>query len=139
MLEKNSPKIKKLIPPKLIKFLLVGTSGIALNLIITGLLQQFVFEESYFYLASIIGTLVNLLYNFFLHTFFTFETKQKHKRRFTFFTVYTISLATIQEIIIATITPILGLEYLIVFKAAIVACFAVVTYIFFNFILFKEK
>jgi putative flippase GtrA len=55
--------LKKIITPKLIKFGIVGASGVALNLLITAILRYYVFEESYFYLASIIGTLVNTIYN----------------------------------------------------------------------------
>jgi putative flippase GtrA len=131
--------LKKIFTPKLIKFGIVGSSGVALNLLITAILRYYVFAEPQFYLASIIGTIINTIYNFLLHTKFTFQTKQKHKRRFVFFAIYTLTLATLQEIIIATITPILGLEYLILFKAGVIACFAAFTYFFFNFVLFKEK
>ena len=135
----NLSLIKKLLEIKYVRFFLVGGSGIFLNLLITGLFAYFVFSEAYFYLASIIGTTVNILYNFYLHTKFTFKTKKRHGIRFTGFTTYTLVLASIQETIIAYYTPVIGIEYLIVFKGFVVLVFSIVTFLFFNYFLFKTS
>src|SRR5690606_2016435 len=131
--------IKKSLSLKYIRFFLVGGSGIFINLLVTGFFQFFVFEQSLFYVASIIGTSVNLIYNFTLHTIFTFNTKSKHKLRFVKFVSYTLILAIFQESLIKIITPIFGVIYLLLIKAIIVFLFSIITYLFFKFYLFNES
>lgn len=124
---------------KLLYFIFVGTSGILINLVITGLANKYLFQGELFYLASILGTTINIIYNFSLHTSLTFQTKTKHKRRLAYFTTYTIFLATLQELIIRVVIPIIGVSLLLPFKAFVVLFFSAVTFLFFNFILFNER
>jgi len=132
-------KIKKIISIKFIKFFIVGSTGVLLNLIITAILQFFIFPKELFYMASIIGTTINVIYNFILHTFFTFKTKTKHKKRFFIYALYIIFISTTQELIIKTTTPLIGLNYLVIYKALIILIFSIITYFFFKIYLFNEK
>lgn len=131
--------IKNMFGKKFIKFFIVGASGVIINLIITAILQFTVFKQEHFYMASIIGTTINVIYNFILHSNFTFKTKTKHKIRFLLFATYTIILSTIQETIIKIITPSIGINYLIFIKATIILIGSLITYFFFDKVLFKEK
>ena len=131
--------IKQLLTHSYIKFFITGASGVILNLIITGVLAHFVFSDSYFIIASIIGTACNLVYNFILHTKLTFKTKSKHKRRFGVFITYSLILASFQELLVAKLTILAGTTYLLIIKAIIIFSFSLLTYLVFRFILFKEK
>lgn len=131
--------LNKLLNKKVIKFFFVGSSGIIINLLITGVLQFFVFEREQFYLASIIGTCFNILYNFTLHSLYTFNTKSNHRSRFAKFVLYTLILASFQEYLLKIITPMIGIDFLVIIKGFLVLFFSVFTFIFFNYVLFNEK
>ncbi|MFP4567631.1 MAG: GtrA family protein [Candidatus Woesearchaeota archaeon] len=130
--------LKKIITKKYTKFFFIGATGVLINLIVTGLLQL-ILKPQNFYIASIIGTATNLIYNFYMHTKITFKTKNKHKQRLAIFTIYTLTISAIQETIIKNITPLIGINYLIIIKATIILTFSIITYILYNNIIFNEK
>ncbi|MFT4312167.1 MAG: GtrA family protein [Candidatus Woesearchaeota archaeon] len=124
---------------RFIRFFIVGGSGVFLNLLVTAFFFYFVLPENLFYISSIIGTAVNVLYNFTLHTIFTFQTKKHHKSRFVLFVGYTLGLATIQETLIAVITPYIGVEFFLIIKAVVILCFSILTFLVFHFVLFSRN
>lgn len=123
---------------KYLHFFATGVSGVALNLSVTWLLTTFVFGLEGYFKGYVIALLLNLVYNFTLHTKITFETKERHLRRFVYFTTYSIFLTALQAVIVRTVTPMVGLEYYLFVIATTIALFSVVTFLFFKFYLFHE-
>jgi len=90
-----------LLKKRFIHFLVIGSSGVILNLLITFLLSKFVFlSESVYFgvkgytISFIFGTASNLIYNFILHTKITFNVKENHGKRFVVFICYSILMSS---------------------------------------------
>lgn len=137
---------KYLFMKKFIHFLVIGSSGVFLNLLITFLLTRFVFLRESFYLgvkgytiSFLIGTLFNLIYNFILHTKITFKVKKNHGKRFAIFIIYSILMSSFQIWLNKMIVPVFGSEYHIFVDAGIILVFSIVTFIVFKLWVFKEK
>ena len=166
MLKKISSEIKQIniFSPKdwlnlfnkyrLTHFLITGGSGVIINMLFTIFFAELVFvkEKLYYipilstffitkgyFIATLIGLSINLIYNFTLHTIFTFKTKTKHKSRFTIFIIYSILMTLIQAKIINIIIEIIGEDFYIIVIPAIIAIFSILTYFVFKIWLFKEK
>jgi putative flippase GtrA len=92
-----------------IHFFLIGTSGILLNLLVTWFLTEFVFGLERYFIAYIIGTAANLLYNFICNTVITFKTRRNHFVRLLRFVVYNLSMAIVQAAVVKYVTPLVGL------------------------------
>ena len=119
-------------------FFLVGISGVVLNLAITWYLTEFVFGRELYFDAYLIGLGVTLCYLFTLHTFITFNTKDKHIRRFVLFITYSLVMSGVQAFLVKTITPIVGIHYYLVVIASIILIFSTVTFLLFKLALFRE-
>ncbi len=121
-----------------IQFLLVGGSGVLLQLIVTWLLTSFVFGLEKYYIGYTFGLSLNLIYNFILHTFFTFKAKNGHGRRFIGFIVYSLFMAMLQYLIVRGLVYLFGNSwYLVVISGVILIC-SIITFIIFKFWLFRE-
>ena len=123
---------------KYLHFFLTGISGVAFNLGITWLLTTYVFGLAQYFRAYLIGVSFNLVYNFVLHTIVTFNTKERHVRRFVWFVVYSILLTLLQAYVVRTITPIIGLEYYLLVTATTMFLFSTVPFVFLKYMLFRE-
>ena len=123
---------------KYLHFFMTGTSGVVINLFITWLLTTLVFGLPGYFKAYIIGTTINLIYNFALHTKVTFQTKKRHVRRFAFFVAYSLLFTVIQAYVVRTLTPIIGLHLYLFVIAATIFVFSCITFLFFKFFLFRE-
>lgn len=123
---------------KVIQFLLVGGTGVLLQLAVTCILTQFLFGVKQYYIGYAIGLIANLIYNFILHTKFTFNTKNKHKKRLIRFITYSLSVALFQYVLVRVITKLTGdAWYLLVIAIVILIC-SILTYFTFKLWLFKE-
>lgn len=124
---------------RLLHFLLVGGTGVLLNLLMTWFFTEFFFGlEGYFY-GYLIGLSVNIVYNFLLHTHVTYKTKKEHMKRFRWFVAYTLVFTFIQALLVRWLTPLIGLEYYLFVIATIIAIGSIITFLIFKLWLFKEK
>lgn len=124
---------------RFIHFLLVGGSGVLINISLTAFFAEVVFgRENYFY-AYMIGLFSNLTYNFILHTKFTFKTKSKHKRRFISFIIYNLLMSGLQAVIVKSIIDYIGVDYYLFVIAAVIGFFFTINFVVSKFILFKEN
>ncbi len=124
---------------KYIHFFLTGASGALVALIIIALLTEFIFGQEKYFTAYLIGLLLNLIYNFTLHTKISFKTKKKHIRRFTIFITYSLIMASIQATIVKIFTPILGLEYYLFVIASTILLFSIINFFSCKLLIFFEK
>ena len=114
-------------------FLVVGVTGVAINLGITAFLTELVFGREQY----LIGLAANLLYNFILHTRVTFKTKGNHARRLAIFMAYSLCLAYIQAQCVKWLTAHVGVDWYLVVIASVIFAFSVLTFLLFKFVLFK--
>ncbi len=124
---------------KYLHFFMTGVSGVGINLLVTWFLTTYVFGLAGYFKGYIIGTTINLFYNFALHTKVTFETKSGHARRFIFFVTYSLVLTAVQASVVRVVTPMVGLEYYLFVIAGAIFIFSCVTFLFFKFFLFHEQ
>lgn len=120
-------------------FFVVGASGVALNLGITAFFAELVFGRENYFSAYLIGLGVNLLYNFALHTFVTFKTKDKHAQRLIVFLLYSLVLTYLQAQVVKRVTELVGVNWYLIVIASTILIFSVFTFLLFKFVLFKEK
>ena len=136
-------------------FFVIGVTGVTLNLFLSWFFVEFIFLKSKYLIFNtqfksstfgvIIGETVNLIYNFCLHTIVTFRIKKQHKRRFILFVLYslfTTYLVVFPAILILRnffeyVFPFINLNFLIGFEYLVAACFVILFFSFFNFIIFK--
>src|SRR5262249_44192232 len=123
---------------KYLHFFLIGVSGVAINLGVTAFFAEFVFGRERYFEAYLIGLVTGLIYLFALHTFITFQTKERHLRRFVLFFIYSLLMSAFQAFLVKTITPIVGIQYYLLVIAAIILVFSTVTFVLFKLVLFKE-
>lgn len=149
--------IKFLWKTKYIHFFITGTSGVLINLVFAFIFVEYVFTNpSYNFFITIqnttigiiIGTSINLIYNFILHTNMTFKTKKNHTKRFLIFIIYSLFVSYFINLPLTILFRnflektlpefISSYSYLIssAFVILFVSCF---TFIFFKLYLFKEK
>ncbi|MDA3855685.1 MAG: GtrA family protein [Candidatus Woesearchaeota archaeon] len=122
---------------RFVHFLLVGGTGVLINILFTAFFAEIVFgREEYFY-AYLIGLFSNLVYNFILHTKFTFKTKDKHKRRFTYFIVYNLLMSALQAVIIKSIVDYIGVDYYLLVIVGVIGFFFTINFLVSKLILFK--
>lgn len=120
------------------QFFLVGGSGVVINLAITWLFTEYVFGLEHYFSAYLIGIAVNLLWNFMLYSFALFKTKHNHIQRMMVYVVYAIAITWINTAIVATVTPIVGLQYYLLVIAATIFALSSVNFFVFKLSLFKE-
>lgn len=124
---------------KYTKFFVVGGSGVFLNLAITWMLTEFFFGlENYFY-AYLVGTAVNLIYNFALHTLTVFKTRSKHAQRFTLFVTYSLAMTALQAFIVNRTVSFFGEEFYLLIIATIIFVFSIVSFVVFNYGIFRKR
>ncbi len=131
--------IRLLIRLKYFHFFLTGVTGIGIGLGITWVLTDFVFGRQYYFTAYLIGIAANLVYNFTLHTIVTFQTTERHAKRFITFIVYSLTMAALQAYLVKQTVPIVGVEFYLVVIATIVLVFSTVSFLVFKLSLFNEK
>lgn len=119
-------------------FLLTGVTGVFLNMLITWALTTFVFGVLQYYIGYIIGTIINICYNFFLHSLLTFKTHTQHSRRFTFFVLFSFLSTTIQISIVYALTEFFGRAYYLPIIACTILLLSIVSFLFFKHSLFYE-
>ncbi|OGZ07922.1 MAG: hypothetical protein A3C93_04335 [Candidatus Lloydbacteria bacterium RIFCSPHIGHO2_02_FULL_54_17] len=124
---------------KYLHFFATGTSGVAINLFVTWLLTTYFFGLSGYFKAYVVALVINLVYNFTLHTKVTFGTTEGHWQRFIWFVIYSLLLTALQAYIVRTVTPMVGLEYYLFVIAVTILVFSCVTFLFFKFFLFRER
>ncbi len=119
-------------------FLIVGGTGVCLNLGTIWVLTHYLIGLENYFLAYLIGTAINLAYLFTLHTIQTFRTTHDHGKRLVLFVGYHLAMTAIQASIIKTITPLVGLEYYLFVIGAVIGGFSIVTFLVFRFKLFTR-
>ncbi len=128
-----------LIRYKYIHFLVIGVTGLGLALLIIFLLTEFVFGRENYYTAYLIGLVINLTYNFVLHTLISFRTQRKHVSRFIVFIVYNLLMASFQATVVGFVTPIIGVDFYIFIIATVVFIFSIINYLVFKLVVFFEQ
>ena len=123
----------------IIQFLLVGGTGLIIQLLTTWLLTTFLFTLSTYYIGYSIGLGLNLIYNFIMHSNFTFKTKKNHSKRFTKFIIYSFSMALFQYVLVRSLVYLIGETWYLVIITSVIFVFSIITYIIFKFWLFKDK
>ena len=123
---------------KIIQFILVGGSGVLLQLGSTFLLTKYIFGLDLYYLGYSIGLILNLIYNFLMHTFFTFKSKSGHSKRFFLFIVYSLSMALFQYVFVRIIVSLIGNELYLLVISLTVLISSLITFLIFKFWLFKD-
>jgi putative flippase GtrA len=119
-------------------FFIVGATGVAINLAITAFFAELVFGRERYFTAYVIGLVINLAYNFILHTIVTFKTKGDHVRRLTIFVVYSLILTFIQAQVVKYITNLVGVNWYLIVIAGVIFFFSIVTFLLFKFVLFRD-
>lgn len=120
-------------------FFAVGSTGVAINLGVTAFFAEVVFGREYYFDAVCIGIGVNLLYNFILHTKFTFKTKDKHIQRLVIFVAYSLLLAYVQAQVIDELVKLIGINWYLVVDAGTIFVFSLITFVLFKLFLFKKS
>lgn len=122
---------------RFIRFLIAGGSGALLNIGITFVLTHFVFGMERYFTAFLIGTAVNVLYNFTLYTLAIFKTKEKHLRRFVVFAVYSVLMTVVQLSLVNYIARLTGPEWYLIVIASVIFVGALFNYVVFKTSIFK--
>ena len=123
---------------KYLHFFATGIAGVLLNLLITWALTTFIYGINGYFIAYLIGTGVNLLFNFIIHTLVTFRTRTRHFSRLLGFIFYNIGMTAVQASIIKYMTELIGLHYYLIVIAATILLFSMGNFIVFKFFLFHE-
>ena len=124
---------------KYVKFLFVGGSGVLLNLLVTWVLTTFFFGlQNYFY-AYLIGTGVNLVYNFILYSQSVFKTSSKHVQRFSVFVMYSVGMTMLQVFLVREIVEFLGEEFYLFVIASVIFVLSIISFLVFNLSIFKKN
>lgn len=123
---------------RLLHFFLTGGTGAALNLALTAALAELVFgREDYFY-AYLIGLAANIVYNFVLHSRFTFRTQGGHRRRFAAFAAYNLAMTALQAVVVRRLVAWVGVDFYLPVIALVILCFSLLTYLVYRFWLFRQ-
>ncbi len=123
---------------RFVSFLLVGGTGVLLNLtIVTVLTEFFLGRELYFY-SYLIGLFSNLTYNFILFTKITFKTKKNHKKRYVVYITYSLIMSFIQAITVRHIVNVVGVDFYLIVIASIIFVFSIINFMNFKLWLFKD-
>lgn len=130
---------EKIIKTRFLHFFITGASGVALNLLTTFFLTKYVFGQDRFFAAYLIGSGVNLTYNFSLHTVITFKTKKRHLRRFGFFIIFSAVSAYVQILTVKVVTDLVGKQWYLLVIAGTILILSIISFIFFKWHLFDEK
>ena len=123
---------------KYIHFFLTGMTGVGLALLITWTLTEYVFGLENYFTSYLIGLAANLVYNFTLHTYVSFNTKNNHPRRFVTFVIYSILMVSLQAVTVKILTPIIGIEFYLFVIASVILVYSSISYFIFKFIIFSE-
>lgn len=121
-----------------VHFFATGVVGIVLNILTVWFFTEFVFGIDYYLVGYLIGAVVNVTYNFTLHTIMTFQTRQGHAKRFVYFILFSVLSACVQVIIIRALTEYFGREYYLPIIAGSILLLSFISFVFFKHSLFKE-
>lgn len=124
---------------RFVHFFVVGSTGVAMNLLITGTLTEFIFGREQYFTGYVIGLTANLLYNFVLHTLITFKTKKDHTRRLVIFAVYSLAMVYIQAQVVKAATAVVGVNFYLIVIASVILISSIITFVLFKFVLFKPE
>ncbi len=124
---------------RLIHFLLVGGTGVIINITLTAIFTELVFGREMYFYAYLIGLLSNLVYNFTFHTLFTFKTKDRHSVRFFYFIIYNLAMSGLQAIVIKYIVNIVGVDFYLIVIVGVIGFFFIINFIVSKLFLFKNK
>lgn len=121
-----------------VHFFATGVVGIVLNILTVWFFTEFVFGIDYYLVGYLIGAVVNVTYNFTLHTIMTFQTKREHAKRFVYFILFSMLSACVQVVIIRALTEYFGREYYLLIIAGSILLLSFISFVFFKHSLFKE-
>lgn len=127
-----------LLNSRLYHFILVGGTGVLLNLGLTIFFAEFVFGRQDYFYAYLIGLFSNLAYNFSLHSLVTFKTQDSHLLRFFIFIIYNLLISGLQAFIIKSTVDILGIDYYILVILGVIGTFFLINFLISKLWLFKN-
>lgn len=120
------------------QFFIVGVLGVSVQLFVTWFFTYFVFGLERYFMGYLIGLFVTLLFNFILHTFFTFKTKSNHGKRFFLFVLDYVAMIFIQAFMVRYFTAFFGVQYYLLVIAGIIFALSNLNFLFFKFFIFKN-
>jgi len=123
---------------KYIHFFLIGMTGVGLALLITWSLTEYVFGLENYFTSYLIGLAANLVFNFTLHTYVSFNTHTNHPRRFVIFVIFSILMVSLQALTVKILTPLIGIEFYLLVIASVILVYSSISYFIFKFIIFSE-
>lgn len=113
--------------------------GLCLNLLITTMLTELIFNREKYFIGYVIGVIINLLFNFILHTIITFKSKVKHFKRLFMFMAYHISMSIVQALLIRFIVPKVGYDYYLFVIVLVIGVFYIYGFYVSKYWIFKKK
>lgn len=131
--------ISKLMSYKFVNFLFMGGIGVGLNLVITLVLTEFFLGRENYFISFIIGTLVNISYNFLAYSLITFKQKKISLNKKFLFYLYSIAIVILQLLSVKHITYLLGVNWYFVIMIFVIGIFSLVSFFFFNNYIFSKK
>ncbi len=124
---------------RFIHFLVIGGTGVVINLGVTWFLTTFFFGLEDYFTAYICGLIANLLFNFVLYSKVVFGTSRDHTRRLIVFMIYSICMASFQAWLVSVLVPLIGLKFYLIVIAGVIGFFSIVNFFIFKLSLFKER
>ena len=127
---------KILLNSRFLHYLLVGGSGVLIQLFLTWSLTKFIFGIDKYYISYSIALLVNLIYSFLLHVEVTFKSQKKWSY-FIIFLLYSLLMTILQFILVRFLVKIFGTSFYLMIISLIILFFSIINFIFFKFKLFR--
>jgi putative flippase GtrA len=106
---------------------------------VTAGLTEFVFGREHYFWAYIAGTSVNLIYNFTLHSRFTFTTQNRHAKHLAIFVGFNILSTLLQMLVVRELVRMIGTSYYIPIITTTILFFSLGSYVFFKRVLFTSR
>ena len=98
---------------KLVKFSLIGGTGLIINLIAAYILKEFL--GLWYFLAFLIGVILNWSFNFFANSYITFSghSKERYAMKYAIFVSVYLAAFTINSGLVYIMTSVFDIYYLI--------------------------
>ena len=123
---------------KFFGFLIIGGIGVLINLVVTFLLTEFILGRENYLLGFIIGTLINITYNFITYSLIIFKKRKVDlSRKFLFF-MYSIFIVYFQIISVDFLVELLGINWYMIVIIFVIGFLSVLSFLFFKYFIFHK-
>ena len=124
---------------RIFHYLAVGGSGAALNLLVSWFMTTFVVGLEGYFVATLTGLAVNIMYNFTMYSLAVFREARMSMQRFVVFVLYSLATACAYALIVRFVTELLGAEYYLVVSFFALAFFAVLNFFVLRLSIFRAN